>query len=124
RFLRIFHEYVKVPVLIEYPGVNQLVLQFLAVAPPVSRRELMVWVGPLGILVQILHVRMRWRAIQVIVVLLYVLAVITLAVGEAEQALFQNGILPIPQRHCKTEPLAVITNPGQAVFAPAIRART
>jgi len=60
------------------------------------------------------------RTIQIEVVLLDILAVIALAVGESEQALFDNGILAVPQREREAEKLLVIADPADPVFAPAI----
>ena len=55
-------------------------------------------IGRLRVLVEVLHVRVRRRAVEVEVVLLDVLAVIPLAVGQAEQPLLEDRILPVPQR--------------------------
>jgi len=65
---------------------------------------------------------MRRRCIEVVVELLDVLAVIALAVREAEQTLFQNRILAVPQRQRQTQALLVIAETGEAVLAPAIDA--
>ena len=66
---------------------------------------------------------MRRRAVEVEVVFLDVLAVIAFAVGQAEQALLENRILAVPQGQREAEPLLVVGDAGQAVFAPAIGAR-
>src|SRR5206468_4210533 len=58
----------------------------------------------------------------VVVKFLHVLAVIALAVGEAEEALLQNRVLAVPQRERKAEPALVVAHAGDSVFAPAIRA--
>ena len=50
------------------------------------------------ILVEVLHVRMGGRAVEVEVILLDVLAVIAFPVGETEQALLKNRIPPVPER--------------------------
>ena len=42
------------------------------------------------------------------------------APGEPEEAFFENRIPAIPQGQGKTEPLMVVADPGQTVFAPAI----
>ena len=65
---------------------------------------------------------MRRRGIEVVVELLHVLAVIALAVGQAEQALLENRILPVPKRQGETKPLLIVADAGDAVFAPAIGA--
>ena len=66
---------------------------------------------------------MRRRAVEVEVVLLHVLAVIAFAVGQAEQPLLENRILAVPEGEGEAEPLLVVGDAGQAVFAPAIGAR-
>src|SRR5205085_6958023 len=58
----------------------------------------------------------------VVVTLLYVLAVIPFAVGEPEQPFFQDGVAPVPERHRKAQPLLVIADAEQAVFAPPVGA--
>ena len=66
---------------------------------------------------------MRRRAVEVEVVLLHVLAVIALAVGQAEQALLEDRVLAVPEREREAEPLLVVGDAGQAVLAPVIGAR-
>ncbi len=63
------------------------------------------------------------RAVEVEVVLLHILAVVALAVGQSEEPLLENRILSVPQGQRKAEPLLVIGNAGDAVFAPAISPR-
>jgi hypothetical protein len=67
---------------------------------------------------------MRRRGVQVEVRLLDVLAVVPLGTGEAEQALFEDGIAPVPQRDREAEPLLAIADAEQAVLAPTIGARS
>ena len=82
-----------------------------------------VGILPLRVLVQILHVRVRRRAVDVEVVLLDVLAVVALAVGQPEQALLQDGVPLVPQRQREAQPLLVVADSPQAVLAPAVGAR-
>src|ERR1041385_6970834 len=63
------------------------------------------------------------RAVEIEVILLHVLAMIAFAVGQTEEALFKDGVLPVPQRQREAELLLVIGNPCQAIFSPAIGAR-
>ena len=123
RFLGVFHEHVEVTVLVEDAGVDQFVLGFLAASAAVGEHQLIIRIGGLRILVEVLHVGMGRRGIQVEVVLLEVLAVIALAVGQPERALFEDGVLPIPECEGKAEPLPVVGDAGQAVLAPVVRAR-
>src|SRR5262249_22243862 len=57
------------------------------------------------------------------VVLLDVLAVVALAVGETEQALFQDGIDAVPQGQGEAEILPIVGDSRQAVLPPAVRTR-
>src|SRR3984893_8864622 len=62
------------------------------------------------------------RAVDLEVVFLDVLAVVPLAVGQADQALFEDRVLAVPQRHGKAQPLMVVPEARKAVFAPVIGA--
>src|SRR5262249_40944841 len=88
----------------------------------VALDQLLVRVGSLRILVEILHVGMRRSAVEIVVVLLHVLAVIALAVRESEEALLQDRVFSVPQRKCEAQSLAIIRYAGQTVFAPMISA--
>jgi hypothetical protein len=77
----------------------------------------------LRIFVQILHVRVRRRAIQVEVILFDILAVVAFAVGQAEESLLEDRITTIPQGQGKTEKLLVVADTSQAILAPVVGAR-
>src|SRR5271168_338637 len=64
------------------------------------------------------------RAVEVKIVFLDVLPVIGLAVGQAEHPLLEYRILAVPQGERETQPLMVVADPGEAVLAPVIGART
>src|SRR4029077_20047148 len=59
-------------------------------------------------------------AVEGEVIFLYVFAVISLAVGQAEQAFFEDRIAAIPQGDAKTQELLGIADPGQSILAPAV----
>ena len=122
-FLGILDKDVKIPILIEHTRVDQFVLEL--VSAPTSARidQVFVWICRLRILVEILHVRMGRRTVEVEVVFLDVLTVIALAVGQAEEPLFEDRVFPIPQRQREAEALLIVGNPRQAVFSPTIRPR-
>src|SRR5262249_49808620 len=90
--------------------------------PPVLLGEMLIGEGGLRVLVQALQVRRRRRRVEVPVQFLDVLAVVALAVGQAEEALFQDGVLTVPQRRPQTEALAYVADGGEAVLAPAVGA--
>src|SRR6185295_877040 len=66
---------------------------------------------------------MRRGRVEVVVELLHVLAVVSLLAREAEEALLQDRVLPVPQRHRETELLLPVGDPRDAVLVPAVRAR-
>jgi hypothetical protein len=122
RFLRIFHEHVEVPVLVENSGIDQLIFELLAAAPLVGFDQLLIRIGGVWILVEILHVGVRRRAVQVEVIFLHVLAMIALAVCQTKQPFLQDRVFPIPKRHGKAEQLLVVRNACEPVFAPMVGA--
>jgi hypothetical protein len=123
RRLRIFDEHVEVAIVVEDAGVDQLVLEVFSTERLVATDDLIVRVCRLRVLVQVLHVRVGRRGIEIEVVFLHVLAVVCLAVGEAEQTFLEDRILPVPQRQREAEELLIVGDAGEAVLAPAIRAR-
>src|SRR6185369_9815570 len=77
----------------------------------------------LRVLVEIPHVRVRRRAVEVEVVLLDVLAMVPLTVGEAEQSLLQDRVAAVPESQREAQELLVVGNAAQPIFAPAVGAR-
>jgi hypothetical protein len=67
---------------------------------------------------------MGWRAIEVEVILLDVLAVIALAIGQAKKAFLYDRIFAVPQRHRKAQQLLIVRYSGEPVLAPTVRPRT
>src|ERR1700756_3229284 len=67
---------------------------------------------------------MRRRAVEIEVVFLRVLAMAAFVSGETEDPFLQNWITFVPQCEGKANHLSAITDSGQAVFVPAIGART
>src|SRR4030095_12364075 len=74
---RVFHENVEVAILVKYSGIEQLVLEVRAASLAVRFNQLLIRVGFLRIFVEVLHVGMRGRRIEIEVILLYVLAVVS-----------------------------------------------
>jgi hypothetical protein len=63
------------------------------------------------------------RTVEVIIILLDVLPVIALAFGWAEQPLLEDRVLAVPQGDGKAQPLVIVAEPGEPVFAPVIGER-
>ena len=120
--LGVLDEHVEIAVVVEDARVQKFVLELFARAAPVRFDQVAIGILPLRVLVQILHVRVRRRAVEIKVVFLDVLAVVAFAVGQAEQAFLQDRVAAIPQRQRKAEPLLVVGDAGQAIFTPAIGA--
>jgi hypothetical protein len=114
---------VEVPALGEDAGVEQLILELFSRTPAVADHQIFVGVLRLGVLVEILHVRVGRRRVEVVVVLLDVLAVVALGVGESEEALLQDRVGAVPQRQREAEPTVVVGESREAVLAPPIGAR-
>src|SRR4029078_940779 len=49
--------------------------------------------------------------------------VVPLGVGQAEQPLLEDRVVPVPQGHGEAEPLLVVGDAGQAVLAPPVGPR-
>jgi hypothetical protein len=64
------------------------------------------------------------RAIEVKVIFLDVLAMVALAVGQAEKAFLHNRVFAVPSRHREAQQLLIVRYSGEPVLAPAIDART
>ncbi len=123
RFFRIFDEHVEVAVVVEHAGVEQFVFEFIAPAAAAGVDKIGIGKRRLRILVQVFHVRVRGRAVEIEIVFLDVFAVVALAVGQAEQTLLEDRVFAVPQCDGETEPLAIVGDAGQTVFAPAVGAR-
>src|SRR4029453_1844077 len=108
----------KIPVVAEDPRIEQLVFELSPRSSPVRFDQVQVGILALRVLVEILHVRVGGRAVEVEVVLLDVLAVVRLTVGESEQALFQDRVPLVPQGQGEAEPLLVIREAREPVPAP------
>src|SRR5262249_21291359 len=91
---------------------------------PVLFDQLVVRKFCLRILVQIFHIGMCGRRIEIEVVLLHILAVIAFVSSQPEQALLENRVSFIPKRHGKADHLPAVANARDPVFVPAIGSRT
>src|SRR5579862_3706533 len=99
--LSVLHENIEVAIAVEDSGVKQLIFHVAAGAQIAGGDQVIVREGVLGIFVQVLHVRMSGRAIEVEVILFDILAVVALTVRKPKQALLENWILAVPQCHAK-----------------------
>ena len=114
-------EYVKVAVVVEDAGVNQFELKLALAAPAILLDQPVIGEFPLRVLVKKLHVGMRRRRVEIVVIFLDVFAVIAFVAGEAEQPFFEDRVFAVPQRQRETNKLVAIADAAKAVLAPAVR---
>ena len=92
----VFDKHIEVAVVVEDASVEKFVFHLLARAPPVRLHQIAIGIFSLGILVQVLHVRVCRCAVEIKVVFLDVLAVIAFAVGQPEKPFFQDRVATVP----------------------------
>ena len=63
-------------------------------------------------------------AVEIEVMLLDVLAMVAFGASQPEETLLQDQVLLVPQRHREAHHLLAIADAGEAIFVPAIRARS
>ena len=119
----VLHEDVEIAVGLEDARVEELILHLVPGAPLVGVHQVGVRKGRLGVFVEVLHVGVGRRRVEVEVVFLDILAVIAFAVGQTEQALLEDGIPAVPQGKGKAQPLFVVGQAGQAVLSPSVGPR-
>ena len=122
RLLGILDKNVEVAIAIKDTCIQQLIFHVATIAPLARLDQIVVGKRGLRILVQVLHVGVRGRAVEVEVILFDILAVIALAVGQPKQALLQYRILVVPQTYAEAQQLVPIADAGQAILAPVIGA--
>jgi len=91
-------------------------------AAPVLLNQVRIGKRCLWVFVQVLHVGMRGRAVEIEVVLFDILAVIPFASRQPKQALFQDRIMFIPESDGEAEVLVAVANSSNAIFIPAVGA--
>jgi hypothetical protein len=122
--LGILNKDVKIALGIEDARVEQFILHLLIPQLPTLLNELLIGIGLVGIFIQILHVGMRWRRVEVEIIFLHIFAVIGLRWDQAKQPLFQNRIFAVPQRQGKRQDLVAVTDTGKPILTPTVRFRT
>nr|WP_294551845.1 hypothetical protein [uncultured Rhodopila sp.] len=116
----VFDEHVEIPVIVEYPRIEQLVFRRADATAPIFRHQVGVGEGRLRVLIEHPQIGMRRSGIEIVVQFLHVFAVIALAVGQTEQALLQDRVALIPQRQGQAQNLVVVGKAGDAVLAPSV----
>jgi hypothetical protein len=97
--LGMLDEHVEVAVAVEDPGVEQLELGCFAATAAVFFDQQRVRILLLRILVEVPHVGVRRRAVQIEEILLHILAVVAFLSGKAEHPFLQDRFALVPERH-------------------------
>lgn len=117
-------EHIPVTIFIEDTSIHELVFWLLPVPALVLRDQLFVREPSLRVLVEVLHVGVRGRGVEVVVELLDIFTVVSLMASNTEKTLLEDGILAIPERKTKAETLVVIRHACHSVFTPSVSARS
>src|SRR5262249_31100286 len=83
---------IEVAIVIEDASVDQFVFMIFSSPFFVCGDDVIVGISRMWILVEVLHVGVSRRAVQIEVIFLHILPVVAFAIREAEEALFQNWI--------------------------------
>src|SRR5687768_6930932 len=116
----ILHKDVEVAIVVKDPRVDKVVLGLEFVAFFVFFYELLIWKFRLRILVQHLHIGMCRRAVEVIVMLLAVFAVIPLNAGQSKDPLLKDRIFGVPERDREVRKLIFVADACDTLFAPPV----
>ena len=108
--LGIFHKHIEVAIAIEDSRIEELVFHVASAAPFAVRDQVIVGKCGMGIFIQVLHVGMSWRAVQIEVILFDILTMVAFAIRQSKEALFEDWIVAIPQGQTKTEQLLFIAD--------------
>src|SRR5271165_1564606 len=119
--LGVFDVHVKISMLREMSGIQQFELRRVSPSLGVLVQQPLVRVFPLSVLVQHAQITVRWRGIEIEVLLLYVLAMVSLVPRQSKEPFFEDSVFAIPHRQRKTDHLVAVADPPDSVFTPAIR---
>ena len=117
---RVFEEHIEVAAVVENAGIDEFVFRLQARAAGIFFDQLAVGKLGLRVFVESAHEGMRGVVVEVVKVILNVFAMVSLRVRQAEGALFEDGILAVPERGRKAQQAVFIRNTQQAILAPAI----
>ena len=111
-----------VAVVLEHPGVEQLVLGSALVTPTVLGDEVVVRELRLRVVVAPPQPGVAGQGVGEPPVLLDVLAVVALGAGQPEHPLLEDRVAAVPQGQRQAELLADVADAGHPVLAPAVGA--
>jgi hypothetical protein len=108
RVFGVLNENIEIAVVVKHAGVEQFIFHLEPAATPVGFDQVFIRESALRILVEVFHVGMRRRAVEVEVIFFDVLAVVSLAVRKPEKTFLQNRIFAVPQRQRETKKLLIL----------------
>jgi hypothetical protein len=114
------HKDVPISIIIKDVRVKNLKLWRFATTSRVLAHELLIGIRSLRILVEELHIRMRWSGVQVVIELFDVFTVVTLVAGDTKKALFEDRIFTVPKRKRDAKALMCIRKTSNAILTPTI----
>ena len=120
RGLGVLDENVEVALFVEDAGIAQFEFRLVPAAAPILVDQPGIGELVLGILVEPLQVRGRGRGVEIVVTLLDVLAMVALGVAQAEEAFLEDRIAAIPQGQGEAKAALPVGQAQQAIFAPAV----
>ena len=106
--LRVLDKHVKVPVVVKDTRIQQLVFELFSRSTSIGFYQVAIGELLLRILVEVFHVGVRGRAVEVEIILFHVLAMIGLTVCQAKHALLENRVAPVPKRQGEAELLLIV----------------
>jgi hypothetical protein len=119
----VLHENIEVAVLAKDSAVEQFVLKFVPAVPSVLTYKIVIRKCTLRILIQIFHVGVRGRVVEIEVVLLDVVSMVAFGVGQTKEPFFQDRIGAVPEGRREAQSLFVVGYSGDSVLSPAISSR-
>jgi len=118
---RVLDEDVNVAILVEDSGIDELVFPLMLPPGAIGFDKIRIRNLRLRIFVEHFQVGVGGGGIQVVIELLAIFSVIALRIGKAKETFFEDWITPVPESEGETEPLMVIAEAGESIFAPTVR---
>src|SRR6185295_16744088 len=110
--------------MIEYAGVHELELRFVARTSAVLIDQPLIGKRLLWVVIPPAQPSVAGQSVEAPPVLLDILTVVSLRTGQAEHALLQDRIDTVPQGQGKAEFVVDVRQTCHAVFVPPVRARS
>ena len=113
-----------VAVVVEHPGVEELIFRVVLAAPAVFRPEFLIGKRQLRVMVTPTIPGMAGHGVEIPPIFLDILTVVPLRTSQPESALLQYRVTAVPQRQPQAQALLDVAEAGQAILAPPVGAGT